>query len=124
MIAAADTLPYRELSGSGKVASTTRCLPGTVRCCSSLVCPRQDSNLRHRLRRAVLYPLSYGGLVRPGEGYQRPDVYRLPVSPRAARPRERRAGQFSGAPSSFNSCCIMSTSPRCRLYMPCASSRT
>jgi hypothetical protein len=25
-------------------------------------CPRQDSNLRHRLRRAVLYPLSYGGL--------------------------------------------------------------
>jgi hypothetical protein len=30
-------------------------------------CPRQDSNLRHRLRRAVLYPLSYGGpkLVQP-----------------------------------------------------------
>lgn len=25
------------------------------------VCPRQDSNLRSRLRRAVLYPLSYGG---------------------------------------------------------------
>jgi hypothetical protein len=25
-------------------------------------CPRQDSNLRSRLRRAVLYPLSYGGL--------------------------------------------------------------
>ena len=24
-------------------------------------CPRQDSNLRTRLRRAVLYPLSYGG---------------------------------------------------------------
>jgi hypothetical protein len=24
--------------------------------------PRQDSNLRSRLRRAVLYPLSYGGL--------------------------------------------------------------
>jgi hypothetical protein len=23
--------------------------------------PRQDSNLRHRLRRPVLYPLSYGG---------------------------------------------------------------
>jgi hypothetical protein len=23
--------------------------------------PRQDSNLRHRLRRAVLYPLSYEG---------------------------------------------------------------
>ena len=26
-------------------------------------CPRQDSNLRTRLRRAVLYPLSYGGAV-------------------------------------------------------------
>ena len=25
------------------------------------MCPRQDSNLRSRLRRAVLYPLSYGG---------------------------------------------------------------
>ncbi len=30
------------------------------------VCPRQDSNLRHRLRRAVLYPLSYGG-GKPGK---------------------------------------------------------
>jgi hypothetical protein len=28
------------------------------------VCPRQDSNLRYRLRRAVLYPLSYEGEVR------------------------------------------------------------
>ncbi len=26
--------------------------------------PRQDSNLRSRLRRAVLYPLSYGGMSR------------------------------------------------------------
>jgi hypothetical protein len=26
--------------------------------------PRQDSNLRSRLRRAVLYPLSYGGMPR------------------------------------------------------------
>lgn len=25
--------------------------------------PRQDSNLRSRLRRAVLYPLSYGGVL-------------------------------------------------------------
>ena len=25
------------------------------------MCPQQDSNLRTRLRRAVLYPLSYGG---------------------------------------------------------------
>ncbi len=26
-------------------------------------CPRQDSNLRFRLRRATLYPLSYGGAL-------------------------------------------------------------
>jgi site-specific DNA recombinase len=30
----------------------------------SVTCPRQDSNLRSRLRRAVLYPLSYGGMPR------------------------------------------------------------
>ena len=31
--------------------------------------PQQDSNLRTRLRRPVLYPLSYGGPVTP-KGYQ------------------------------------------------------
>ena len=31
--------------------------------------PQQDSNLRTRLRRPVLYPLSYGGLV-TSKGYQ------------------------------------------------------
>ena len=46
---------------SWKVASTRSSLPITLRCCSSVTCPRQDSNLRSRLRRAVLYPLSYGG---------------------------------------------------------------
>ena len=30
--------------------------------------PRQDSNLRHRLRRPVLYPLSYGGGVLQEQG--------------------------------------------------------
>src|SRR5690348_7027111 len=36
-------------------------------------CPRQDSNLRTRLRRAVLYPLSYGGsVVGRGKSYQPP----------------------------------------------------
>jgi hypothetical protein len=29
--------------------------------CGFAECPRQDSNLRSRLRRAMLYPLSYGG---------------------------------------------------------------
>src|SRR5690348_5147861 len=35
--------------------------------------PQQDSNLRTRLRRPVLYPLSYGGPVTP-KGYQSPAV--------------------------------------------------
>ena len=35
--------------------------PSGVVCTGTLWCPRQDSNLRPRLRRAVLYPLSYGG---------------------------------------------------------------
>jgi hypothetical protein len=30
-------------------------------------CPRQDSNLRSRLRRAMLYPLSYGGRSRAAD---------------------------------------------------------
>ncbi len=38
-----------DISGAAGVA----CVPGA--------CPRQDSNLRTRLRRAVLYPLSYEG---------------------------------------------------------------
>ena len=33
--------------------------------------PQQDSNLRTRLRRPVLYPLSYGGPV-TSKGYQPP----------------------------------------------------
>ena len=47
--------------------ATTASHPITLRCCLAVVrvrqltCPRQDSNLRSRLRRAVLYPLSYGG---------------------------------------------------------------
>jgi hypothetical protein len=37
------------------------------------MCPRQDSNLRPCLRRAVLYPLSYGGLMaRSAVMYYRP----------------------------------------------------
>ena len=35
--------------------------------------PQQDSNLRARLRRPVLYPLSYGGPV-TSKGYQPPAV--------------------------------------------------
>src|SRR5215472_7319646 len=36
-------------------------------------CPRQDSNLRSRLRRPLLSPLSYGG-SRTEKGYQLPTV--------------------------------------------------
>ena len=39
---------------------------------ASSTCPRQDSNLRSRLRRAVLYPLSYGGdTCTPQQGARR-----------------------------------------------------
>ena len=34
--------------------------------------PQQDSNLRHRLRRPVLYPLSYGGEPRKDYTMTRP----------------------------------------------------
>ena len=47
------------------VAKTVPDLLPQVRDRSQLIsgwCPRQDSNLRSRLRRAVLYPLSYGGM--------------------------------------------------------------
>ena len=37
-------------------------------------CPRQDSNLRTRLRRPLLYPLSYGGAVAV---WQRREHYQL-----------------------------------------------
>src|SRR4051794_22649929 len=52
-------------------------------------CPRQDSNLRSRLRRAVLYPLSYGGrtaatLAHPTGG--------LTDRPRQPHPRRGVAG--------------------------------
>lgn len=52
-------------------------------------CPRQDSNLRTRLRRAVLYPLSYGGsAVGRGRTYQ----------PRRGVPTAVRQGAGSGVP--------------------------
>jgi hypothetical protein len=59
------------------------------------VCPRQDSNLRHRLRRAVLYPLSYGG-AKPGK----------PSS--GVRP-DQSAGAGSGAPPSLRNVCSIRT---------------
>lgn len=40
-------------------------------------CPRQDSNLRTRLRRPLLYPLSYGG-VRRAAAWRRVEPYQLP----------------------------------------------
>ena len=52
------------------------------------MCPRQDSNLRLRLRRAPLYPLSYGGSETQGRYQRCPQVRRaergtaLPVASR------------------------------------------
>lgn len=36
-------------------------MEGEMRCNTNEDCPQQESNLRLRLRRATLYPLSYGG---------------------------------------------------------------
>src|SRR5450759_1572106 len=67
-ISASPRHPRRERPGvSGSAAWLTRLLAsGEVRIVqlfpvASPLRPRQDSNLRSRLRRAVLYPLSYGG---------------------------------------------------------------
>ena len=72
-------------------------------------CPRQDSNLRHRLRRAVLYPLSYGGQL----------VVRQPVKPgkpssaaavaSASGYRRHDVGAGRGAPPNCRSSCSMAT---------------
>ena len=45
-------------------------------------CPRGDSNARHRLRRPVLYPLSYGGHHSTIAAAPKPNKVRpLPASP-------------------------------------------
>jgi hypothetical protein len=58
-------------------------------------CPRQDSNLRHRLRRAVLYPLSYGG-GKPGK-------------PSSGGGSDQEVGGGSGTPPSWRSVCSIET---------------
>ena len=57
---------------------------------SCRTCPRQDSNLRSRLRRAVLYPLSYGGSVTEKE-YQGSDRWVWWASGRGGGRSEQRA---------------------------------
>jgi hypothetical protein len=69
-------------------AAIVRLLPPSV---AATECPRQDSNLRHRLRRAVLYPLSYGG-GKPGK-------------PSKNQRSDQPAGGGSGEPPSDRSVC-------------------
>ena len=76
----------------------------------SRLCPRQDSNLRTRLRRAVLYPLSYGGATRNST---------VPAGP--AQP----VGAGSGsAPRSANICVITEISAVCASSILPAKLRT
>ena len=80
-------------------------------------CPRQDSNLRPCLRRAVLYPLSYGGssCVGQGRSYQPP----------TARPDGGRQGAGSGVPPRAVSIAVsVCTSAAWVSAMVLASSRT
>ena len=52
----------RSMAGLTKRTNNTYRLLTRVVFAGQQWCPRQDSNLRSRLRRAVLYPLSYGGI--------------------------------------------------------------
>ena len=67
--------------------------------------PRQDSNLRHRLRRPVLYPLSYGGGQCPRHAREQGTI----VVP-AQRPRSRRAWSARGLPYPASPCRRTTTS--------------
>src|SRR5215813_15157246 len=58
----------------------------SVRIYASEQCPRQDSNLRSRLRRPLLSPLSYGG-SRTEKGYQLPTVAGPATRPGGFAPR-------------------------------------
>ncbi len=63
-LAISDTQRQRPgLSGteSGSLCLALLLVSGLI-ALSELECPRQDSNLRTRLRRPLLYPLSYGGV--------------------------------------------------------------
>ena len=71
-----DGAPGRTPSGAGRPPPRILNAGGVARKAVVLMMrPRQDSNLRSRLRRAVLYPLSYGGLStargRPASGQVR-----------------------------------------------------
>ena len=67
-------------------------------------CPRQDSNLRSRLRRAVLYPLSYGGRASTTLAHRR---LRVAGAPRRSDDREVRVSAVDppavGAPRTGSS---------------------
>jgi hypothetical protein len=77
-------------------------IPGSV-----AWCPRQDSNLRSRLRRAVLYPLSYGG-VRTDRPYGRPADPSQPSSRSDDRPGVGALALGVGATCSERERCFVS----------------
>ena len=84
-----------------EVSSGQQGSDGYVRILCFYQCPRQDSNLRSRLRRPLLSPLSYGGsglrkVTSPGGCAGRPEVARaartgarLPPVSATARPAGR-----------------------------------
>ncbi len=98
----------------------------------SVWCPRQDSNLRSRLRRAVLYPLSYGG----GTGDEpnassvitrRPGPTRRRGFPATQCKQRRFACTQSGrgaAPRCASICVIVSASAVCEATIERASATT
>src|SRR5262249_18439702 len=69
-----------------EVSQKVATIRGLVRIYASEQCPRQDSNLRSRLRRPLLSPLSYGG-SRTEKGYQLPTVAGPATRPGGVAPR-------------------------------------
>lgn len=75
----------RRRAGPSETGSRSSCLASAlvnrIIVLAEAKCPRQDSNLRTRLRRPLLYPLSYGG-VRLAAARRRVEHYQLPEAVR------------------------------------------
>ena len=58
---AGDGTSIRRRFNARVTETRAECDAGSGRACRTSTCPRQESNLRTRFRKPLLYPLSYGG---------------------------------------------------------------
>ena len=78
------------------------------------LCPRQDSNLRTRLRRAVLYPLSYGGAM--SKLYLTAGRVRTRCEARATRPMPPHISWSASAGAVTGNGCAPRSASICVIY--------